>query len=177
MSKFFTVRKICTMALLIALEVVFARFLSIENGAFKISFGFLPIAIAGMTLGPVGGGLVGVIADILGMIIFSKGNVYFFPYTISQFLYGFGFGLMLYKKQLSVLKLSIFVAIQYIVINVFLGSLWTYLYYIFIVGKTKAFTLFLVSRLSASAINFPAQIILVNLISKHLYKPLKKFYE
>lgn len=177
MSKIFTVRKICIMALLIALEVVFARFLSIENGAFKISFGFLPIAIAGMTLGPIGGGIVGVIADILGMMIFSKGNVYFFPFTISQFLYGVGFGLMLYKKQLSVLKLTIFVALQYIIVNVLIGSYFNYLYFLLILGKQKAISVLLISRITASAINFPAQIILVNLISKYLYRPLKKFGE
>ncbi len=174
MSKKFTTKNLCIMAILIAAEIVLARFGSIESGAFKISLGFVPIAVCAMTLGPFMAGIMAVIADCLGMLIFSRGNVFFFPFTVSQFLYGVGFGLMLYNKKPHPIKLSLYVIIQYILINVVLGTFWNYLYAIVVLGNAKSFYALLISRLGALPINLPMQIIVVNLILKYLKAPIIK---
>ncbi len=162
-------------ALLIALQIVFTRILSIETGAIRISLGFFPVAVAGMLFGPLGGGIIGVIADILGMLLFSKGNIYFFPFTISEFLYGFGFGLMLYKKNITFFKITIFTLLQFVILNLVLNSFWLYLYSIFITGVPQGFFVIFSMRITTAILNLPMQIVGLYFICRHLKKPLEKF--
>ncbi len=177
MSKFFTVKKLSAMGLLIALYVIFARVLSLNAGHLKISLGFLPICVAGMVFGPLGGGITGVLADIIGMLIFSRGDVYFPLFTVSEFLYGFGYGLMLRPKKYSPLKLSIFVIIQFVILNLLVQSLWLYLYNIFITGNPKGYIVLLTGRLMTAVINLPMQVIVINLVAAYLKKPLMQFID
>lgn len=167
-------RTLVMSALLIALQIVFVRFLSIDTGIVRISLGFLPIAIAGMIFGPLGGGLIGVLADIIGMLIFSRGQVYFFPFTISEFLYGFGFGLFLHNRNISLLRISLCIAVQFVLINLCLSSFWLYLYNLMILATDKAFWAIFYPRLLAAAVSLPLQIIIINLIYRYIRLPLKK---
>lgn len=174
MNKTFKTKTLVTCALLVALQIVFVRFISLGTGSIRISLGFVPVAVAGMIFGPLGGGIVASIADFLGMLLFSKGTVYFFPLTISEFLYGFGFGLFLHNRDLPPIKLSICVIVQFILVNLILSSLWLYLYYIIVVGTPKGFEAIFTGRLAAAAANLPMQIIGINVINKYLKAPLKK---
>lgn len=65
------------MALFVAMEVILTRFLSIQTPTIRIGFGFVPIALSAILLGPWRGGLTAVLADLLGMLLFSKGM--YFP--------------------------------------------------------------------------------------------------
>ena len=174
MNKYDT-RKPVIIAMLIALQIVFVRFLSIGSGSIRISLGFFPVAVASMLLGPIGGGVVGVLSDIVGMLIFPREGVYFPLFTLNEFLYGVGFGLMLYKKNLSGVWLSSFVALQFIVINLVLTSAWLYLYYILIVSAPQGYWLIFTQRLLAAAVNLPVQILGINLLNKYLREPLARF--
>ena len=55
----FTTRTLTTLAMLIAIEVILSRFLSISMWNTKIGFSFLPIAAAGILYGPLAAGAVG----------------------------------------------------------------------------------------------------------------------
>lgn len=174
MKEKFGLRQLITMAMLAALTVICVRFLAFDTGIVRISFGFVPISVAAMTLGPIGGGLTAVIADLLGMLINSKGGVYFFPFTISEFLYGFGYGLFLYRKNPSMLKLSLCVGVQFIVINLFITSFWLYLYSIFITGTHKTFIAIFTSRTLAALVSLPIHIIVIDLLQKYLAPQLRR---
>ena len=65
-SQAFPLKRLVTIALLSALAVVAKRFLGFNNQFISASFGFVPIAISGMLLGPLGGALTAVIADLIG---------------------------------------------------------------------------------------------------------------
>lgn len=172
MSKFFNARTISTMGLLIALNIIFVRVLRIGDGAIRISLGFFPICVAGMIFGPIGGGITGILSDIIGMLIFSRGEVYFPLFTISEFLYGFGFGLMLHNKKYSPVKLTVLTLIQFILLNLIVQSFWLYWYYILIVGNPKGYIPLLSGRLATAVINLPMQLIGVNIVAGCLKKPL-----
>ena len=81
------VKNIALMGLLIALQIVFVRFLSIQTWNLKISFGFLPLVMAAIILGPVESAVVGAAADFLGAVIFPTGP-YFPGMTITALLTG-----------------------------------------------------------------------------------------
>ena len=58
-------KKIILSALLLTLEIVFARFLSIKTPFLVISFSFVPIILASIWLGPKYTVLIAGIADII----------------------------------------------------------------------------------------------------------------
>ncbi|MBR5269056.1 MAG: folate family ECF transporter S component [Anaerotignum sp.] len=90
--------RIVLMAMLAAIQIVLSRFLSINLWNLKIGFAFVPIALAGMLLGPMGAGLTGMVADLIGATLFPSGA--FFPgFTLTAFITAFGYGFFLQKKQ------------------------------------------------------------------------------
>ena len=56
---------IATIALLVALQVVLSRFLSIPTPVTKIGFSFVPIVIAARKYGVIDAGIVAFVSDIL----------------------------------------------------------------------------------------------------------------
>ena len=65
-------QKLVLLALMVALNVVLGR-LSVQfTPEIRLSvFGFLPIALAGMLMGPLYGGLTGAAGDILNYVLFT----------------------------------------------------------------------------------------------------------
>ena len=87
-------RTLVTLSILTALEIVLNRFLSINAWNTKIGFSFIPVAVAGMLFGPLGGAVVGALGDLVGAILFPIG-AYFPGFTLTAFLTGLVYGLFL----------------------------------------------------------------------------------
>lgn len=73
-----SVKEITYFAMLIALNVILTRVGSIRIGGggteiTRIGFGGYPIIFAGIVLGPLAGGIVGAVGDIIGMMMFPMG--------------------------------------------------------------------------------------------------------
>ena len=65
-----TTQKLCVMGVLMAMQIILSRITAINLGNWlRISFGFLPNAIAGYLLGPIGGMLA-----ILGVVVLPPGR-------------------------------------------------------------------------------------------------------
>ena len=120
-------KSLVTIALLVAMEVVLSRFLSISAWNIKIGFSFLPIVIGAILYGPIGGGLIGALGDLLGATLFPIG-AYFPGFTLTAFLTGFVFGLFLYKTQ-SIPKVIAAVAVNQCVLSLCLNTLWISILY------------------------------------------------
>lgn len=130
------VLKIAVSALLIALSVVLTRLLSIDipiaggiPGS-RLGAGFLPIMLASILLGPVYGGCVGILADIIGFFVFPKGT-YFPPITLTSGLVGIlpFFAIKLMKNISIHLKVFVAVAITQISCSLLLQTYWIKLLY------------------------------------------------
>lgn len=94
-------KNIAYYALLIALNVVLTRVGSIRIGGggteiVRIGFGGFPIIFAGIVFGPLAGGIVGAVGDIIGMIISPMGP-YMPHFTLSAALTGAIPGLIMMK--------------------------------------------------------------------------------
>ena len=118
----FTTRTLTTLAMLIAIEVILSRFLSINAWNIKIGFGFIPVVIAAILYGPLAGGIVGALSDFIGALLFPIGT-YFPGFTLTSFLMGAVFGLFLYKKQGWLLGLAA-VGINQFILGLFLNTFW-----------------------------------------------------
>ena len=119
--------RLVLMAMLAAVQIVLSRFLSINLWNLKIGFAFVPIALAGMLLGPMGAGLTGVVADLIGATLFPSGA--FFPgFTLTAFATAFGYGFFLHKKQ-GMANILGAVLFSEIVGTILLNTLWISILY------------------------------------------------
>ena len=169
MQKFkFSTRTIVYLAVLVALEIVLNRFLSINTPVVKIGFAFVPIAVAGMLFGPIPAAIVAALADLLGAILFPTGTI-FLGITLTAFLKGISWGLFLYKKQ-SVLNIVLAVLVDQIVLSYFLNSFWLSI----LMGTPYASLL--ATRIVQTAILIPVELVVVFAISKALGRYGKKLF-
>ena len=83
----FKTKNLALMALLVAANVVFSRFLSINTFNIKIGFTFLTVMMAAYLFGPVGAMLVGGLGDVIGALLFPIAP--FFPgFTLTAVITG-----------------------------------------------------------------------------------------
>jgi len=93
-------KRLAYLAFLIALSIILTRILSIRipiagvEGV-RIGFGSLPTIFAGIAFGPLAGGIVGAVSDLLGYFINPMG-AYMPHFTFTSFLTGFIPGLMVF---------------------------------------------------------------------------------
>lgn len=95
-GRYFSVRvatkNMTTIGLLVGISVVLTRFLGVMVPfagiqALRLSFGNLPVMLAGILLGPAAGALTGAVADLIGAILFPVGP-YFPGFTLSAAMSG-----------------------------------------------------------------------------------------
>lgn len=79
--------------LLAGISIVLTRFFSLMvllggMPTLRVGFGSVPIMLAGMLFGPLVGGAVGVVADLVGFAINPMGTVYIPGFTVTAALFG-----------------------------------------------------------------------------------------
>lgn len=117
------IRNILFISLFISLEIILTRFISVESPIVRISFEFIPIAISAILFGPVMAGGAAAIADILGMLIFPKG-AYFPGFTLSAFVSGYLYGVILYKKKITLVRTFVATLTVLITTSLVLNTIW-----------------------------------------------------
>ncbi len=135
-----TPKSLSLLALMVALNIVLGRLLSISTPITRISFSFLPVALGAMILGPLGGALVGGLGDLLGALIFPTGP-YFPGYTFTAALSGAVFGLFLIRTPYRFRFTLIPVAFNQIFCSLLMNSLW-----ICLLTPQKSFGVIVLSR-------------------------------
>lgn len=166
MKKHFTVKTLVTSALLVALNIVITRLLSINLDPVRIGFGFLPIALGSMLFGPVTGTVISLVADILGAVLQGLGV---WPgFILSAGLYGLTYGLFLYRHQKSFKNIIICVVFQAIFIDAFLGALWYSVY------TSMTFSVALAGRSINAIAMIPVKIITIKYLWQYVGERLLK---
>ncbi len=154
MNSHSNVKRLIITALFIALNIILVRFLKIEMPMLRIDFGFLPLAIIAIMYGPIWGGIAAILADILGIAINMPPNP-FFGFTLTYCLTGLIFGLILYKKEISIPKVTIAVLLVCLICNLCLDTYWLHILY------GKALVGMLPARILKVAIMIPIEIITI----------------
>lgn len=140
MTKNNFIYQLVIMSFLIALEIILTRFLSVNTQIVRIGFAFLPVAISAILFGPFWAGLCYAAGDLLGMAIFSASGGYFPGFTVSAFVTGVLYGLILYKKPITIPRVFLAAFTVLLVVTVGMNTLWLYIMY------NKAFFVLLVPR-------------------------------
>ncbi|HHT17883.1 MAG TPA: folate family ECF transporter S component [Papillibacter sp.] len=87
-KKLFSTSTLVTLSLLTALSIILERFLGfMPTPNIRIAFGNLPIILAGLLFGPVAGGIVALLSDILGTTLFSS-FPWFAPMALTPVIMG-----------------------------------------------------------------------------------------
>lgn len=164
-------KKIILTAVLLAMQIILSRFLSVKTPILKISFAFIPSCVCAIWLGAKWTVLLNVLGDIIGATLFPTG-AFFIGYTISTAISGLIYGLLLYKKEDNsytykqfIIRLIISVILVTCISNIGLNTLWIS------ITTGKAFIVLLVTRIVKELIMIPIQIVVILFIEKALRKP------
>lgn len=179
----FSTRNLILMAALIAMQIILARFLSIQvSDILRISFESVPVILAGMWLGPLSGAIVALVADILGTIIHGYG-VWFPPIALGPILVGVISGLStkyVFRSDLSSTreswKVIVTVLVAGIVNSFLITTVTTTMYSIIVMGNTNAFSVLLWSnflgRLASKPVTILVNAVLVAVVNRAVYRPV-----
>ena len=172
----FNVRLLVQLAMLVALEIVLNRFLSIRTSFVKIGFSFVPIVICAMANGPVWATVVYVVADLTGTLI--EGNIPLPGLTVGCAIIGFMYGLFLFElDRLPMgsikmwLRIIIVAAINQFGVSMLFNTYWLWKAG-FVGGGNPYFTSILV-RVPQTLILVAVQILLIPALY-HIVKVLRK---
>ncbi len=114
--------------MLIAISVVLSFFNLVISNVLQISFSFLPLAAGGMLYGPVVGGIMGALSDVLGYFVRPNGP--FFPgFTLNALISGALYGCFLYKKPVTLKRVILVSVLITIIVNMLLNPLWLSMMY------------------------------------------------
>ncbi len=166
---YFSPKRIAYLGVMTAIAVITNCFtVTVNSGANSISFNYVVCSLAGIFFGPISGGIVGLLGDLIGCLIAPKGP--FNPFImVASGLIGVLSGLAFKIPKLNV-YIKIILAYVFIFIVCTLGLNTFGLWFFYAKGK-KSFLIYLVGRAPFQAINIAINIV----ITYVLYVPLKKF--
>lgn len=160
-----SVKTLVVSALLISLNIVITRLLSIDLGVVRIGFGFVPIAFSSLFYGSLWGAFISCLSDVLGAFLDGAG---IWPgFTLSACLYGLSYG-FLYGRNKTTKNILIVVLLQAVFIDSYMGALW----YNFYAG-TPFFAALLSRALNAAAM-VPIKLFSIKYLWKYVGERLIK---
>lgn len=154
-------RTIVTLAVLTAMAVLLSYVFQIYTPFVRVTFGFLPIALAATHFGPLAGGLVAAVADLIGTLVFA-GSIFFPGFTFSAFLTGGIYGVFFYRREVTLCRVAIAFLLVAVLIHLGLNTFWLVLYY------DKAAGAIFLSRLVKNLLCYPMEVFLFYALCRRL---------
>lgn len=168
------IKEIALSAILLAILIIFSRFISIKTEILVISLSFIPIMMSAIWLGYKYSMLIALLGDLIGAVLFPFGP-YFPGFTLSAAISGTIYGIFLYNKgnPLENKKLIIRLICSSILVlfgvNIFITSFWIHILY------GRAYVVVMASRIVTQVVMLPIQVITVYAIEKFT-RPLINTY-
>lgn len=165
-------KKLLLCALLLAATIVLGGILSIRTNIITIGFAFVPIMLSAIILGPKYSVFIATVSDIIGALLFPTGS-YFFGFTITSFLTGLVYGLILYRKEFKfdknfIIRLVISVVIVTGLLNGCLNTIW-----IIMINK-GASNVVVPIRILKQLVMAPVEIVTISSLCKIFEERIKK---
>lgn len=161
-------KKIAMMGMLLAAQVVAGKFFSIKLPLVTIGFIFLPLAITSILYGPLWGGIAGVLGDFLVAILSPWG--YFPPMATTAFLSGAIYGLFLYRKPITLKRVTLCVITESLLCSVLLQTYWLTML------MNKAYLVLLPTRLFQNLLVAPISVICIYIVAPRVLAVTSKIF-
>lgn len=127
MEQKFTPKSIALMGILMGLQIVLTRFVSIQLPMVRIGFAFIAVVLMGMMFNPLIAGAGNALADFIGITLFPVTGGYFPGFTVSAFLTAAIYSAFYYKKEMTLKRIIIANVIVTVFINMIMNTYWLYL--------------------------------------------------
>lgn len=150
-----------------ALSIILGLFASIHFGPFSITYAWIPNRIIDFMFGPVVGALYGGVMDVIKFMLKPNGS-FNLAYTAMAVLAGLIFGVVLYNKQISFMRIVFAQTLVKIFINVGMGT------YLMAFERGQAFMALMPVRLIKNLIMIPLDSILLFVILTSIMKVLPR---
>ena len=115
--------RLVVVGLLLAMEIILTRFCSISTPILRMGFGFLPITVIAIMYGPIWAGVTYALGDLIGAWLFPIGP-YFPGFTLTAFLSGLIFGVILYKKEITWKRALLASFLVVVFMDLILNTVW-----------------------------------------------------
>lgn len=159
-----SLRTIVVTAMFMAIGIVLGAMFTIQIGSFlKIGFSFIANEMTALMFGPVVGGIMGGLTDIIKYIMKPTGP-FFFGWTFNAILGAVIYGTILYHRPVSFKRILIAKIIVAVLVNMVLGTYWLQVMY------GKAFFAILPGRALKQLIAVPIESLLFYIVAKTLSK-------
>lgn len=163
-------RAVVFLGLLMAMFIILNYWLSIPlTPTIIVKFGFLPLAFMSMLTGPFLSGIAAALGDIIGAASFPQGP-FFFGFTVSAFVSGVIYGLILYKKPKTILRILFAVLCVTLLVDFGLNTYWLTLMY------GKGFFVLLPGRVVKSLAMLPVQVTVIYTVWRYAGVNIEKRY-
>ena len=149
-----SLKRLTFAALICALSVVVGAMYVIVGDNLRVYFTFFVTAVGCAVYGPVLGMLVAAVTDTLNFILFPSGP-YFPGYMISEMIAALIYGVFLYRKKITVLRLFGAKFLVNYFVNVGFGSLWSQIMF------GKGYLYYLVKSLIKNSLLLPLEVMLL----------------
>lgn len=167
-SSFKSTKTLVVLGLLTAIYVVLSYFTFYLAQTLRITFTFIPLAVAGAMFGPVAAGIMGALGDFLGYLTSQFGaGAYNFGFTINAFIMGFVYGLFLYKGNFKTGRVIISNLILVIIIELILTPIWLSMLY------GDSFVALVYARITKAVVLLPVQVVIIKFVVKKIYDYIK----
>lgn len=157
-------RNLVFMALIVALYVVISCLSTFLSSYIRISFTYIPVALASAMFGPVCGGVVGVLGDVFAFVVSpSSGGSYFPGFTLNAFIGGFIYGIFFYKNDITVMRVVCAKLLIFLIVQLGLTPLWLSIMY------GKSYIALVSFRIFKNLIFIPIDTLVIMLVVKRVY--------
>ncbi len=170
-----TTKALCMLAILTAIKIILERLVSVSIGSYvRISFSFIPVAVSGMLLGPIGSTLVATVADVLGELL--VGGVPFPGLTAVAALTGFLYGIFLHHQELTWKRAACCMLTISVVCSIVLNSL--VLYWMgYLPHAHDALMASMATRIIRSVVQYPINVAILVGIGKLMKRIPSSMYQ
>lgn len=149
------------LALMIGLNIVLSRFVSIKAMNFKISFTFLTIVLSAYFYGYYGAIMVALFGDLLGALLFPIG-----PYnpllTLTSIMCAVVYAYFFYKKDLNNKNIILACLINRFIISLFINTTIISLMY------NLSFKATFITRIYSSTVMFVVEVLTLCFLRKYM---------
>lgn len=165
------IRQLTYAALFVALTTILKVYATVFLfGSTKFGLSFIPSAIGSAVLGPVWGGIIGGLSDVIGYLIKQDGT-YFPGFTASAIAKGILYGLFLYKKPKNLAGVTLAVLTTVVFLDFLVNAVWINISY------GTAIKAVLISKLVTLPLYAGLQILILYILFKYLSKEISKISE
>lgn len=146
-----SLKRLVFAALMCALSIVVGALYVVVGDNLRVYFTFFVTAVGCAVYGPVMGMLAAAVTDTLNFFLFPSGP-YFPGYMLSEMAAALIYGLFLYRKKITVLRLFGAKFLVNYLVNVGLGCLWSQMLY------GKGYLYYLVKSLVKNSLLLPLEV-------------------